>query len=318
MLHKAWKLETPWVENLTQNILPFIFCVTFPSHSYGCTSEFKSAVEQLDCSWQEKWEFDKTPWIRDLGQMVSTPETEPKQHPALPVLRAVGFRRKPVVRKWYCHLDVVHWPALGGLRTFQQRSGAYEKNRDPSWCSSGAACTCKRLLGAVPVPFAQRPPFCCHGDGPSRHSMRAVRDKGIRNVSGLKPPESLKWQSGAFNWNKKVEKTQQGDFSLTLVGALLFAVMALAGFGPVMFKRCLMSYATISKDSIPAPTLWAHKRVSEHKSFLLLSVTFPGGVFATTFVVKFLGKPTFPCKGSQLPCMSFTSPWSIGVFFSNY
>ena len=42
-LHKAWKPETPRVENLIQNILQFIFCITFASRSYCCTSEFKTA-----------------------------------------------------------------------------------------------------------------------------------------------------------------------------------------------------------------------------------------------------------------------------------
>lgn len=86
MLNKAWKLETPRVENLTQNILQFIFCATFPSHSYCCTSELKTAVEQLECSWQKEWESNTCPWIQDLGQMVSLTETEPIPRPALPVL----------------------------------------------------------------------------------------------------------------------------------------------------------------------------------------------------------------------------------------
>lgn len=33
-------------------------------------------------------------------------------------------------------------------------------------------------------------------------------------------------------------------------------------------------------------------------------------------LIKFLGKPIFPCKGSQLLCTSFTTPWSIGIYFT--
>lgn len=44
------------------------------------------------------------PWIWDLGQMVSAPGAELKAHPAVPVLRAVGFRRKLLATKAYCHL----------------------------------------------------------------------------------------------------------------------------------------------------------------------------------------------------------------------
>lgn len=146
---------------------------------------------------------------------------------------------------------------------------------------------------------------------PTDTAWRAVRDEEFCNVSRLKPPKTLKWQKGAFNWNK-VEKTQQGDFSSSwyeLCSLLRWPWLdseqdgeqcsSVAWFLMIQFLRtqyqCLRSGHT--RELINFVTIGA----------------FPGGAFATTFVIKFLGKPTFPCKGSQLPCTSFTSPWSTGV-----
>lgn len=164
-------------------------------------------------SWKRNRSLTNIPWIWDLAQTKSAPEMELKHHPVLLFLWAVAFRRKSVVRRGHFHLEMVQYcHVFCGLMAFQQWSGPSKKSHDPD-DTLQAPCTCTRLLGAVQVSLAQTLLFFLSmGIFPADMAWRAIRNEEFCSVSRLQPPETLKWQKGALDWNK-MEKTQQGDFS---------------------------------------------------------------------------------------------------------
>lgn len=180
----------------------------------------------------------------------------------------------------------------------------------PNWYPSTVPCICKRLLGAEQVSLAQILFFFLFMEMVLVGiAWRAVRDEEFCNVSRLKPQKTLKWQKGSFNCNK-VGKTQQGDFSSSwdeLCSSLEWSWLdseqdgeqcsSVAWFLMVQFLRTQNQ-----------PLHSGHGRINK-LCYCYLS-------FATTFVIKFLRKSVFPCKGSQLPCTSSTTPWSIGAYFT--